>query len=514
MTIKLYRMHSKTAMQLRKHVRDFYNSVAPEFDCSRQRLWADFDFFTPYLKQNGQILDIGCGNGRLLNYFFTIFPKQQFNKKMTYLGIDNSKKILNLAKKQHSGLNINFKEGDILNLNFNKRSSKMIFSIALLHHLPSRQLQLTALQNLQNNLDKDGYLYLSVWNLFQWRYVPYFIKAVLKSILTFNDYSWQDLKIPWGKKNKKWRYCYAFRYLELHKLLEKAGFEIMASQTTKGNYLIIARPFLASRGTTILGVDIDGITLDEAVKIVHNLHNSASQHYVVTPNPEIILKAAKSPSYRIILNNASLKIPDGIGIIWAASLVKIKLRFLRLIKGILGFFFLLITSERLHSALPERVTGVDLMEKIIHQSYPWKAKIFLLGAAPGVAEKVAQKWRLDKIVGTFSGSPHVRDEKKIIQLINKSGATLLFVAFGAPKQEEWIARNLKKMPLIKVAFGVGGAFDFVAGISQRAPLWIQKLGLEWAWRLSQEPRRIKRIWNATIKFPLKIIFTSDNIHKI
>jgi len=156
--------------------------------------------------------------------------------------------------------------------------------------------------------------------------------------------------------------------------------------------------------------------------------------------------------------------------------------------------------------LPERVTGTDLMEKLIHQSHKMGAKIFLLGAAPGVARRVADKWRFDQIVGTFSGSPEPHNDAEIVDRINASEANMVFVAYGAPKQEQWIVRNLKKMPNIRVAIGVGGAFDFIGGVRNRAPKWIRKSGLEWAYRVVQEPRRIKRILNATLVFPYHVMF--------
>ena len=110
-----------------------------------------------------------------------------------------------------------------------------------------------------------------------------------------------------------------------------------------------------------------------------------------------------------------------------------------------------------------------------------------------------------KIVGTHAGSPKIKEEQSIREKIDDSKADFLFVAYGAPKQEIWISRNLKKLETVKVAVGVGGAFDFVAGKRKRAPKWMQKIGLEWLYRLLQQPTRIKRIYNATIKFSIKVL---------
>lgn len=228
----------------------------------------------------------------------------------------------------------------------------------------------------------------------------------------------------------------------------------------------------------ILGIPFDNVTLEEALKEVEKMMSSEDQFHIATPNPEMLLEAQKNEKFRLVLQNTALNIPDGVGIILA--------------------------SIWLRKPLKQRVTGIDLMEKIIEKSKG--KKIFLLGAAKGVAEKTAEifqkKFPEVKIAGTHSGSPKVEDEKKIVNKINSSAAEILFVAYGAPAQELWIERNLKKMPTVKIAIGIGGAFDFITGIQKRAPKWMQKIGLEWLYRLLQEPKRTKRIINATIRFPI------------
>ena len=102
--------------------------------------------------------------------------------------------------------------------------------------------------------------------------------------------------------------------------------------------------------------------------------------------------------------------------------------------------------------------------------------------------------------GSYAGSPDKEDEEHIVEMINRGKPDILFVAYGSPAQELWIHRNLFKLDSVKVAIGVGGAFDFAAGMVKRAPKWVQKIGLEWLWRLIREPKRIKRIWNATYVF--------------
>lgn len=496
-------MRAETANKIKTEVRKVYDKIALEFDRSRQRLWTDLDFFTEFLPDNPRILDVGCGNGRLLKFL-------EDREYKSYLGVDNSKKLLERAKKQHKGKSIRFKECDVLDLEVKNGNYDAVFSVAVLHHIPSRKLQLKALAQMSHSLAPDGLLYLSVWNLWRFRSLPYFVKAFFRWLFSGGNYSCKDLMIPWGRKKPKMRYAHAFTLKELLGLLQDAGFEVLAEQTTKqgrfGNHMIVARPFLAARTVSVMGVDFHKVTLDEAVEVVGRFLKSGEQHMVVTPNPEIILKAEKDDNYRRTLNKASLKIADGIGILWAANLAKHKTRLARIGHGVLGLAMLTIKSR---GELPERVTGTDLMSELVHNSHRLGAKIFLLGAAPGVARRVADKWRFDQIVGTFSGTPRPKDDAEIVDRINASEANLVLVAYGAPNQEKWINRNLKKMPNVKVAIGVGGAFDFVSGVRHRAPSWMQKTGLEWAFRLCQEPRRVKRILNATLVFPFHVMFKKD-----
>ncbi|MEK7545264.1 MAG: WecB/TagA/CpsF family glycosyltransferase [Patescibacteria group bacterium] len=246
----------------------------------------------------------------------------------------------------------------------------------------------------------------------------------------------------------------------------------------------------------ILEVPFDQVTLETAVKKVEEMIESEGQFQIATPNPEMVLEARKNEKFLHLLQKTELNIPDGIGIVWASKWLKFRGK---------------------DDSLPQRVTGTDLMEKILKKStesssHLFQKKVFLLGAAEGVAKKTKEifekKFPDIQITGFESGTPDEKDEEDLIQKINHSQAKILFVAYGAPKQEFWIARNLHKMPLIKIAIGVGGAFDFFAGIRKRAPDWMQKTGLEWLYRAIQEPRRIKRIYNAVIKFPLAFLFSS------
>lgn len=260
----------------------------------------------------------------------------------------------------------------------------------------------------------------------------------------------------------------------------------------------------------ILDVRIDNVTLKEATETVLQWAQSTDQHYVTTPNPEILLEAQKNKKFLKILNCADLNIPDGTGILWAAKYQKIAAngRF-RLLKWLSSLATILPFPKYIRTVLRERVTGADLTTNICREAPKNTVRIFLLGAKEGVAKKVGKilkkKYPNIQIVGTYSGSAKKSQEREIRNKINTTDANMLFVAFGAPKQELWIARNLKKLKLIKTAIGVGGAFDFIAGARHRAPEWMRNFGLEWLYRLFQQPLRIVRIYRATIKFPIKIL---------
>ena len=232
----------------------------------------------------------------------------------------------------------------------------------------------------------------------------------------------------------------------------------------------------------LLGVPIDALTQEEALLRIRMLLDESAPHHVATPNSEMLVEAAHNPLFRELLNRTDLNLPDSSGLLWMARW----------------------TGQR----LPERVTGVDAVIALC-RGLPTEHPVFLLGAAPGVAEQAAEKLKEMNprltVAGFFAGSPRKEDAPEIITRINAAQPHLLLVAYGAPAQDFWIAQHLKDLPSVRVAMGIGGTFDFLAGTRKRAPLWMQRLGLEWLWRLIREPRRIRRIWNAVVVFPLLVL---------
>jgi N-acetylglucosaminyldiphosphoundecaprenol N-acetyl-beta-D-mannosaminyltransferase len=217
----------------------------------------------------------------------------------------------------------------------------------------------------------------------------------------------------------------------------------------------------------ILGIDVCSDTYDElAVKLLQDI-DKGRKSFIVAINPEKIMKAQEDRELKLLLNQATYQIPDGIGVILASKLKKGRIR--------------------------ERVTGIDMMLKLCKEATNNGKKIFLYGAKPGIADEA--KVKLEEmfpgilIVGTLNG--YEKNEEVIERTINDSGAEIVFVALGSPAQENWIIAHKEKLNP-SVYQGVGGSFDVISGRLNRAPAVFQKFGLEWLYRLLKEPWRWKR----------------------
>jgi N-acetylglucosaminyldiphosphoundecaprenol N-acetyl-beta-D-mannosaminyltransferase len=220
----------------------------------------------------------------------------------------------------------------------------------------------------------------------------------------------------------------------------------------------------------ILGIKIDDVTSEEAVARIDQFVADGRPHLVTTVNPEFIVAAQTDAAFAEILNQADLNLADGQGLLWAARL--------------------------LGGSLRERVTGVDTLVSLAELSAKKGYAIYLLGAAEGVAEAAAEvltsRFPGLRVAGTYAGSPAPEKDEDIVERIGCADPQLLFVAYGAPRQEQWIVRNMSRLQ-IPVAMGVGGALDFISGKTSRAPVWMQRLGLEWLHRLAHEPWRWRRM---------------------
>lgn len=270
----------------------------------------------------------------------------------------------------------------------------------------------------------------------------------------------------------------------------------------------------------ILGVKIDNITKKEVLRQIEHFLESQQPHYIVTPYSEFIVRAQKDLEFRKIINNADIAISDGSGIMWAGNFLiprdthnNTMLRrtvlkrisyFLKTIWQLFSSLFLLILfPNKFKSVFPEKNSGVDLVWDIAELAQDLRQPIFLLGGwgdTPGtVAATLKSRFPLLHIVGTYSGNPETEKEK-IISMVKEAGPSVLLVAFGPVKQEKWIAENLRKIPSLKLAIGLGGTFDYLAGKRILAPNFIRVRGLEWLFRLFTQPWRIGRIGKTMPKF--------------
>ena len=226
----------------------------------------------------------------------------------------------------------------------------------------------------------------------------------------------------------------------------------------------------------ILGVKFDNASLHDALDAILGMLRSKSSrknYYVVTPNPEFVMEAKKDAEFKRILNGSDLSIPDGIGILWSSRL--------------------------LNRGLEHRSSGADLVDLLLDVGNKNKWVFFFLGGRGETAYKAADNVLAkypDLTIGCFEGGPGEDFDTSSGDVIKSfarqhGGIHILLVAYGQNKQEKWIDRNLGRLP-VRVSIGVGGVLNYLAGNKVRAPKVIRNLGLEWLFRLLQEPRRFRR----------------------
>lgn len=236
----------------------------------------------------------------------------------------------------------------------------------------------------------------------------------------------------------------------------------------------------------ILGVRIDNLAKKDALQKAAQFLFSGAQHMIFTPNPEMLVDSQKDSYFQEVLNKGDLNICDGKGI-------------------------QLVAKEKV-----ERIPGVDFMVDLCELAEKEEKTVFLLGSGEQKTVEACKK-NLQKqfpklrIVGIHPGIvlTHLPSHQltydsgqndELLQNIIFAAPDILFVAFGHGKQEKWIYENLPHLPSVKIAIGVGGAFDYISGEVKRAPVWMRQMGLEWVYRLAVQPQRIARIWKATVTF--------------
>jgi N-acetylglucosaminyldiphosphoundecaprenol N-acetyl-beta-D-mannosaminyltransferase len=221
----------------------------------------------------------------------------------------------------------------------------------------------------------------------------------------------------------------------------------------------------------ILGVRVDCVDMAGAVDAIARLVAAGGPtRLVATVNPEFVMRARADQRFGEVLDSAALCLADGIGVVWA--------------------------MRRQGCPQYERVPGSDLVPRLAMTCARRGWRLFLLGSRPGVADEAARRLETDNpglvVAGTYAGSPRPEDDDEAVCRIAAARPDVLLVAYGAPHQELWIARNRRRLD-VPVAIGVGGTFDFLAGRVRRAPVWMRRAHLEWLWRLALQPARVRRM---------------------
>ena len=229
----------------------------------------------------------------------------------------------------------------------------------------------------------------------------------------------------------------------------------------------------------VMGVGFDNVTMEEALDKAMALLQTGTAHYAVTPNAEIVYECMHDASFCSLINEADLVLPDGSGVVLGAKLLK--------------------------TPLKQKVAGIDFADQLAGRLAQTGQTLYLLGGKPGIAEKAAVNLQAKhpglKVVGTADG--YFKDEAPVVERINDSEPDVLVVCLGAPKQELFMVDHQRELQ-VGLMIGLGGSLDGFAGTVKRAPVWMQRAGLEWLYRLLKEPRRLKRMMRLP-KFVLAVL---------
>jgi N-acetylglucosaminyldiphosphoundecaprenol N-acetyl-beta-D-mannosaminyltransferase len=219
----------------------------------------------------------------------------------------------------------------------------------------------------------------------------------------------------------------------------------------------------------VLGVRVDCVDMPGALSRIEKLVEAGGRHLIATVNPEFVMRAHSDREFARVLESAALCLPDGSGVVWAA--------------------------RRQGCDMAGPVTGVDLIPPLAAMCARRGWRMFLLGAAPGVAADLAARLLAEHpglTVAHHVGSAEPAADDETVRVVAEHRPQVLLVAFGAPKQELWIERAGRRVD-VPVAMGVGGSFDYLTGRVPRAPAWMRRAGLEWLFRLARQPWRVRRM---------------------
>lgn len=239
----------------------------------------------------------------------------------------------------------------------------------------------------------------------------------------------------------------------------------------------------------IYGIPFSKRSMDETVQLLTRSIEERQLTHVITANPIMIMAALDDPGYKRMMLKADLIVPDGAGVVWAAKYAG--------------------------NPVAERVTGIELINRLLEQGERRHWKVYLLGTTQEIIEAAAEKLQLQypqvRIVGCRNGFFTAEQDDEVVEAIRQAAPDLLFVARGADTQEPWIVKYKQRLN-VPIVMGVGGSFDVISGRLKRAPVLFQKLRLEWLFRLLQEPKRYKRML-VLPKFVVKVLRDKENVTK-
>ncbi|WP_054954630.1 WecB/TagA/CpsF family glycosyltransferase [Paenibacillus dakarensis] len=240
---------------------------------------------------------------------------------------------------------------------------------------------------------------------------------------------------------------------------------------------------------SIFDIPFSKLDMNDTVAYLTEAVKSGRPHQVITANPIMVMAALDNPEYKTMMQNAELIVPDGTGIVWAA--------------GVGG------------DPLNDRVTGFDMLHELMKAGETHRWKFYLLGSTKEVIQAAAERLQMQYpaaiIAGYRDGFFGPEQDDEVVEEIRKASPDILFVARGADTQEPWIARYKERLG-VPVMMGVGGSFDIISGKSKRAPKVVQKLRMEWLYRLLREPTRAKRML-ALPKFAIKVLREKEKVTK-
>jgi N-acetylglucosaminyldiphosphoundecaprenol N-acetyl-beta-D-mannosaminyltransferase len=281
---------------------------------------------------------------------------------------------------------------------------------------------------------------------------------------------------------------------------------------------------LGSDRIGILGVGVDSFRKSELARILNGFLRDKKQHFLATVNAEFVIEAQTNDRFLRILNFSDLNLADGIGVLWAAKYLSLKIndnfsrsrkwriyryKMIALFQAFYSLSAVALFPKFIKSVIPERVTGSSLVNLLMDLTKEGNFSVYLLGGGKGVAQRaqleLERKYPKGLVVGSRGGFVKKGSKEKLFEAVNKAQPDILLVGLGSPKQEEWIFKNMDRMPSVKVAVGIGGVLDFLAHTKKRAPRWMRERGLEWLFRLIKEPARLPRIKNATFKFIKEVV---------